>query len=244
MLIYDQVETSIQQDVITAIMTVDNQFDKFIDDMLNKLMITDAKWGEGGTNRIHKDKYQEYLKTNGIPLLEDKINKTLSTIVEDQNNKFQKKLVQHLKSKQFNAAELETLEQIGISVDKQGVCLEGVLIGGSFSIAAGGCAGVSAAFAEVAVGQLGARMAGAAIGGVVAVGLLTVGTGIYYIYQASWTRKTATEEIAYRMKQDMRNRVMTYVGITKRSFRELGLNSKYYIISEEFKSKKKEKYNL
>jgi hypothetical protein len=35
---------------------------------------------------------------------------------------------------------------------------------------------------------------------------------------------------------------MTFVGIAKRSFRKLGLNSKYYIISEEFKSKKKKIY--
>jgi len=70
----------------------------------------------------------------------------------------------------------------------------------------------------------------------VATGLLTFCTFGYYVYKGSWTRKSATEEISKRLKQEMRNSVMTYVGIAKRSFRKLGLNAKYYIISQEFKA--------
>jgi hypothetical protein len=62
--------------------------------------------------------YQDYLKDNGIPILYDRLNKTLTTIVEHQNDEFQKKLSEHLKAKKMNAAELETLEELGIRVDE------------------------------------------------------------------------------------------------------------------------------
>jgi hypothetical protein len=79
--------------------------------------------------------------------------------------------------------------------------------------------------------------AGTVVGGAMAAGLLTVATVGYFVYQGSWTRQSATNEIAKRMRQEMRNRVMTYVGIAKRSFRKLGFNAKYFIISQEFKAK-------
>jgi hypothetical protein len=77
--------------------------------------------------------------------------------------------------------------------------------------------------------QVGSRIVAAALGG---AAIITGGTALYFAYKASWKRKEAKDEMARKMKQEMRNRVLTYVGIAQRSFRKLGNNKKWYALSK------------
>lgn len=83
--------------------------DKLVEATLHELMTKDKKWGEGGTKRVFQDKYQDYLRTNAIPVVEEAISEMLGVIVDEEYADFNKKLVEHLKDMTFNSAELEAI---------------------------------------------------------------------------------------------------------------------------------------
>jgi carbonic anhydrase/acetyltransferase-like protein (isoleucine patch superfamily) len=131
---------------------------------------------------------------------------------------------------------------MGIPIHYRGVDRGDAAIVGGAAAATGVLVGTGAAFFDMVVIQAGSRLvAGTVVGGACAGAFITAATIGYVAYQGSWTRQSATDEIEKRMKQEMRNRAMTYVGIAKRAFRRLGYNPKYYVLSEEFKTNTKQK---
>ena len=45
-------------------------------------MLADKEWGTSGTIRVHKDKYQTYLRNEAIPILEKEILIHTKSIIE------------------------------------------------------------------------------------------------------------------------------------------------------------------
>ena len=71
--------------------------------------------------RIHKDKYQTYLRNKAIPILEKEIATITKSIINFENQVFNKKLENHLRDCEKNPAVLEALEQMGIQIKITGL---------------------------------------------------------------------------------------------------------------------------
>lgn len=82
---YDQSEARITDQVGELIQSANaGQLDSFIDVALNDLMNQDKKL-KGGTMRIAKDGYQQYLRKDGLERLNEEINSMIEGIVNLEN---------------------------------------------------------------------------------------------------------------------------------------------------------------
>jgi hypothetical protein len=82
MLFYNFAETNIHNNLIHILTKTNNKFDILIDEILEDLKIKDKDWGKSGTIRVHKDKYQTYLRNKAIPMLEKEIATYTKVIIE------------------------------------------------------------------------------------------------------------------------------------------------------------------
>ena len=92
MLFYNYAETNIHNNIVYLLTQKNNKFDILIDETLDELMMKDKDWGKSGTIRVHKDKYQTYIRNQAIPILEKEILVYTKSIIEYEHEIFNQKL--------------------------------------------------------------------------------------------------------------------------------------------------------
>ena len=117
---YDQSEARITQQVTELIQSANaGQLDVFIDEALDELMNLDKKI-KGGTLRIAKDGYQEYLKKDGLEKINVEVNYLIDCIVKLENETLAVKIEEHFKKCTDDEGLTEALEHMNIRLTEVG----------------------------------------------------------------------------------------------------------------------------
>ena len=117
---YDQSEARITQQFTELIQSANaGQLDAFIDETLDELMNLDKKI-KGGTLRIAKDGYQEYLKKDGLEKINVEVNYLIDCIVKLENEALAVKIEEHFSKCTDDEGLTEALEHMNIRLREVG----------------------------------------------------------------------------------------------------------------------------